>query len=313
MGFLFSDHKEIFRRPVMHPLPPLNALRAFEAAARAGGFAPAGRELGVTSAAVSQQVRALEAQLGKALFVRRGNRLTLTDAGLSLYPRLGEAFALLSEIAASVRLGPARRGLVVSVAPSMMVWFLPRLAAHRAAGHGGRIELRAEDDPVAFGREGADLRLTYDGAHYGEFRVEELFRDRAVPVVSPALWREGDDRAGPLSSLPDERFVHTDWGRHYASHPTWAAWMARAGLARAVDPARGVQVSWSAHAAAAAEAGLGAALVPLSVAGPALAAGRLVCPSPVALPLERPHVAVYPNALARRADLAALLAALREG
>ena len=297
----------------MHPLPPLNALRAFEAAARTGGFAAAGRELGVTSAAVSQQVRALEDQLGKGLFVRRGNRLTLTDAGLSLYPRLGEAFALLSEIAASASLGPARRGLVVSVAPSMMGWFLPRLAAHRAGGAGGRIDLRAEDDPVAFGREGADLRLTYDGAHYGEYRVETLFRDAAVPVVSPAVWRPSDDREGPLSSLPDAMFVHTDWGRDYASHPTWAAWMARAGLGRAVDPARGVQVSWSAHAAAAAEAGLGAALVPLSVAGPALAEGRVVSPSAVQLPLERPHVAVWPQALARRADLAALLAHLRAG
>ncbi|MCU0911735.1 MAG: LysR family transcriptional regulator [Rhodobacteraceae bacterium] len=298
----------------MHPLPPLNALRAFEAAARTGGFASAGRELGVTSAAVSQQVRALEDQLGKGLFVRRGNRLTLTDAGLSLYPRLGEAFAMLSEIAASASLGPARRGLIVSVAPSMMGWLLPRLAAHRAAeGGGGRVELRAEDDPVAFGREGADLRLTYDGAHYGEYRVETLFRDAAVPVVSPAVWRAAEDREGPLSSLPDAMFVHTDWGRDYASHPTWAAWMARAGLGRAVDPARGVQVSWSAHAAAAAEAGLGAALVPLSVAGPALAEGRLVSPSPVHLPLERPHVAVWPQALARRSDLAALLAHLRAG
>ncbi len=294
----------------MHALPPLNALRAFEAAARTGGFATAGRELGVTSAAVSQQVRALETQLGKKLFVRRGNRLTLTDAGLSLYPRLGEAFALLSEIAASVSLGPARRGLVVSVVPSMMVWLLPRLAAFRAANP-GRIELRAEDDPIAFGREGADLRLTYDGAHYGEFRVEELFRDAAVPVVSPAVWRAGDDRDGPLSSLPDAMFVHTDWGRDYASHPTWAAWMARAGLPRTVDPGAGVQVSWSAHAAAAAEAGLGVALVPLSVAGPALRAGRLLQPSPVALPLQRPHVAVWPNALGRRRDLAALVAHLK--
>jgi LysR family glycine cleavage system transcriptional activator len=297
----------------MHPLPPLTALRAFEAAARTGGFAAAGRELGVTSAAVSQQVRALEAQLGKTLFVRRGNRLTLTDAGLSLYPRLGEAFAMLSEIAASVSLGPARRGLVVSVAPSMTGWFLPRLAAFRRAGGGGRIALLAEDDPVAFGREGADLRLTYDGAHYGEFRVEELFRDAAVPVVSPAVWRAADDREAPLSSLPDAMFVHTDWGRDYASHPTWAAWMARAGLPRTPDPGLGVQVAWSVHAAAAAEAGLGAALVPLSVAGPALAEGRLVQPSPVRLPLERPHVAVYPNALARRSDLAALVAHLKAG
>lgn len=294
----------------MSPLPPLNAMHAFEVAARTGSFVAAGRELGVSSAAVSQQVRNLEAQLGKTLFVRRGNRLTLTDAGLSLYPQLGEAFATLSELAASVRLGSARRGLVVSVAPSMIGWVMPRLAAFRQA-HAGRIELRAEDDPVTFGREGADLRVTYDGAHYGEFRVEELFRDAAVPVLSPRLWRVSDDRDGPLSSLPDRHFVHTDWGRDYASHPTWAAWLARAGLGRWIDPGQGVQVAWSAHAAEAAEAGIGAALVPMTVVAGALEAGRLMMASGVRLPLERPHVAVYPSALARRADLAALVAGLK--
>jgi len=297
----------------MLPLPPLNAMRTFEVAARSGSFAAAGRELGVSSAAVSQQVRSLEEHLGKQLFVRRGNRLTLTDAGLSLYPRLGEAFATLAELAASVRLAPVRRGLVVSVAPSMMGWFLPRLAAFRAGAASGRIEIRAEEDPVVFGREGVDLRLTYGSAHYAEFRAVELFRDEAVPVVSPALWSEAQDREGPLSSLPDRLFVHTDWGRDYASHPTWAAWLARAGSNRWVDPGQGVQVAWSAHAAEAAVAGLGAALVPLTVASEALAEGRLVTPSPVRLPLERPHVAVFPNAIARRADLSALVGHLTGG
>ncbi len=290
-------------------LPPLNALRAFEVAARNGSFTAAGRELGVSSAAVSQQVRSLEEHLGKQLFARRGNRLTLTDAGVSLYPRLGEAFAALTELAASVQLGPARRGLVVSVAPSLMGWVLPRLATFRAA-HEGRVELRAEDDPVTFGREGVDLRLAYGSAHYGDYRSEELFRDEAVPVVSPSLWAPGRD-AEPLSSLTDRQFIHTDWGRDYASHPTWPNWFARAGLARQVDPGLGLQVSWSAHAADAAIAGIGVALVPRRVVARALDEGRLVIPSDVGLVLERPHVAVYPNAISRRADLAAFLKILK--
>lgn len=176
-------------------MPPLNALRVSEAVARSGSTA-AGRELGASPAAVSQQVRSLEAHPGKQLFLRRGNRLTLTDAGLSLYPRIGEAFASLAELAASVRLAPARRGFVVSVAPSMMGWFLPHLARFRAGGGRGRIEIRSEDDPVVLGREGVDLRLTYGSARYGEFRKVELFRDEAVPVVSPALWTEARDRKG---------------------------------------------------------------------------------------------------------------------
>lgn len=295
----------------MLSLPPLHSLRAFEAAARTGSFVQAGVELGVTSAAVSQQVKALEQHLGKRLFLRRGNRLTLTDAGLAVYPRLEEALSNIADLAASVRDSRVRRALVVSVLPSLVEpFFLPRLAGFRAA-EGGGVVLRVEDDPVAFAAEGIDLRITHGNLHYPDFGMLELVRDEIVPLVSPRLWQPQDDPGRTLDSLPDTAFVHTNWGATYASHPTWAAWFARAGVKRFVDPEKGVHLSWSVHSVAAAAEGVGAALAPRLLARAALEAGRVVIPSPVTLPMDRGYVAVWPNALGRRADLRALVRHLK--
>lgn len=294
----------------MLKLPPLHALRAFEAAARTGSFVLAGRELGVTSAAVSQQVRVLEDDLGKKLFLRRGNRLLLTDAGQAVYPRLEEAMSNIADLAAQVRESRVRQCLVVSVLPSLMGWLMPRLAAFRAKDGAGSVLLRVEDDPVSFAAEGIDLRVTYGNLAYSDFGATELYRDEIVPLIAPTLWTPGDDT---LTQLPDRAFVHTNWGRDYASHPTWAAWFAKAGVMRWLDPDRGVHLSWSVHAVAAAAEGVGAALGPRAIAARELAEGRLVIPSAISLPMERAYVAVYPNALARRTDLRSLVAQLGEG
>jgi LysR family glycine cleavage system transcriptional activator len=103
----------------MPMLPPLNALRAFEVAARTGSFVLAGAEMGVTSAAISQQVRVLEDHLGKKLFLRQGNRILLTDAGRAIYPRIEVALGDLASVTDEVRSGPQRARLVVSVLPSV--------------------------------------------------------------------------------------------------------------------------------------------------------------------------------------------------
>jgi DNA-binding transcriptional LysR family regulator len=109
-------------------LPPLNALRAFEVAARTGSFVQAGVELGVTAAAVSLQVKTLEEHLDKRLFQREGNRIVLTDAGRELYPRLGQALSEIAELAADLRGGQDRKRLVVSVLPSLAdLWLVPKL------------------------------------------------------------------------------------------------------------------------------------------------------------------------------------------
>ncbi|MGB8812405.1 MAG: LysR substrate-binding domain-containing protein [Paracoccaceae bacterium] len=287
---------------------PLNALRAFEVAARSGSFVQAGAELGVTSAAVSQQVKGLEAQLGKRLFLRIGNRIVLTDAGRAIYPRLEAAFADLAALTAQVREGQGRAKLVVSVLSTISdLWLMPRLAGFSAEVG---IEIRVEDDPVVFARDGVDLRVTYGAHYYPDHRVDVLFSDQIVPVASP---RFATLMAGEIADLPDEAFIHTDWGPAYATQPVWSAWLSRAGSQRLPDMARGLRVGVTSLAIAAAREGIGVALAPERIAAADIAAGRLVVLGQHALPMPWDYVLVYPNARARRGPLQALVAHLRAG
>ncbi|MBS0563797.1 MAG: LysR family transcriptional regulator [Proteobacteria bacterium] len=282
---------------------PLNALRAFEAAARAASFTLAAAELGVTSAAVSQQVRALEGHYGKKLFLRQGNRITLTDAGRAIYPRLEAALAEIAAIGAALRDEQGRARLVVSCLPSVAEsWLIPHLAGF---GPAPGIELRVEDDPVVLARAGVDLRITYGGYLYPDHRCEPLFRDRIVALAAPGLAPEG------LAALPDSRFVHTDWGQSFVTAPSWAAYWRQAGGRAAPDPARGLVVGQSHLAIVAARAGLGAALAPERIAASAIGSGALRIVGGQSLPMQHDYVLVWPHAASRRRDLAALVAHLR--
>jgi len=132
---------------------PLNALRAFEVAARTGSFVAAGEELGVSSAAVSQQVRTPEATLKRRLFLRQGNRITLTDAGRALYPRLETVFSELVAVTRDLRSGAQPKRLTVSALPSLAeLWLIPALARYHARHS---IDVRIEEDPIDFSRPGA--------------------------------------------------------------------------------------------------------------------------------------------------------------
>ncbi|MEZ5778765.1 MAG: LysR substrate-binding domain-containing protein [Paracoccaceae bacterium] len=284
---------------------PLNALRAFEAAARAGSFVQAGAELGVTSAAVSQQVRALEDHLGKQLFLRQGNRISLTDAGRAVYPRIEAAFGDLSAVTAELKSARSRARLVLSVLPSVAeLWLAPALRGFAAVAD---LDIRVEDDPVVFARDGVDLRLTYGIHAYPDHRVEVLFRDRLVAVAAPSREIGADGLAG----LADEAFIHTDWGPTFATQPSWPHWFAAAGIARRPDPARGLRVDRTALAACAARSGLGVALLPERLATADLDARRLARVDPFALPMSSDYAMIWPNAISRRSLLQGLVAQLR--
>ncbi len=272
-------------------LPPLTALRAFETAARHGSFTRAGEELGVTAAAVSLQVRALETHFDKELFLRQGNRLTLTDAGRAVQARVDLAFAELSGLAQDLGqdAGPAR--MILSCLPSLADhWLVPRLAGF---GRLGDLELRVEEDPVDL--SGATLRLTYGAHFYPDHRVETLFGDEIIAVAAPGAGRE--------------RLVHTDWGPSHAAAPSWARWYQAAGLGEA--PVAGLRLGQTALALAAARAGLGAALVPAQLAEADLRAGLIArLPGP-ALPLPWPYVMIWKPTTRRARLTAALLDHLR--
>ncbi len=282
---------------------PLNALRAFEAAARTGSFVSAGTELGVTAAAVSQQVKALEEVISKKLFLRQGNRITLTEAGRALYPRLGSMFTDLTALMRDLSDGPQRPRLVVSALSSLAeLWLIPALADYPdRAG----IEVRVAEDPVDFARQGVDLRVTYGPHYYPDHQVRPLFSDRYVAVARPDLATRW-----PVADIPDAALIHTVWGPDFVNQPEWSRWFAAAGLTRLPPDGTGLQVGQTALAIAAARAGMGVALAPARLADPEIGRGTLAGLSNVAVPLTWDYVLVHPVAFAGRPRLDRLVAHL---
>ena len=250
----------------------MNGLRAFEAAARHGSFTLAGRDLHVTQAAVSQQVRLLEERLGFALFRRHANGLELTDQGRAFQPGLTDAFAAIERLTDSVtamRPGPV---LTVGVAPAFALhWLIPRLAdfnrSHpevevRMATGGARLPLR--DDWTCSVRRGV--------GDWPGYIAEELFPATLVPVCTPAM-------AAGLRHPRDLSNATLIVVSHLRAQWTW--WFEAAGLSAPVQPACEVVFESSAMAIKAVLDGVGVAVAQLPYVSDALIAGRLVAPFPI--------------------------------
>jgi LysR family transcriptional regulator, glycine cleavage system transcriptional activator len=252
-------------------LPPLNAVRAFDAVARLGSVRAAADELAVTPAAVSQQLRVLEAHLGIALTRRQGRGLTLTDPGRSWH---GEIARHLRAIAlAAERVRPGRRVVQVTVVQSFgSRWLMPRLTKFTAREP--EIEVRIDASPVLadFARDPFDLAIREGRGVYPEAESVRLFPLEFVPVASPAVARALSRRNGTL-----------DWSRarllHEVSYDYWPDWIAAAGVTD-VDVARGLFFSHTMLALDAACEGQGVALAPLCLADRELARGALAIVDP---------------------------------
>jgi LysR family glycine cleavage system transcriptional activator len=293
---------------LMKRLPPLNAVRTFEVAARLSSFAGAGAELGVSAAAVSQQVRHLEAYFGKKLFVRNGNRLSLTDAGLAIYPQTSRA---LDDIAAmTVRLleGEMRTRLIVSVPFSLAeVWLAPKLATLLESYPQLSVDVRVEDDPVDLARHDVDIRVSYGDYHYPGMEVIALMHDQVVPLCAPELWYRHGNSDFDLGRIHESLFIHTEWGANYASHPTWSDWYAAEPGQVPPDPALGRRSGLSSLSITLARLGCGIALGQKLIAQPDLASGRLIALSSRSLSLGHPYCAFVPTEKRQRANVQSLI------
>ena len=140
-------------------LPPLNSLRAFEAAARNGSYVKAAEELNVSPAAISQHVRKLENFLGKQLFMRANNKVVLTDAGSAVYVGAADALQSISEFTEQIMSNRSRARLVISTISSVAErWLEAKLAQYALLNPKFRFNLRVESDPVDFARDNIDLR-----------------------------------------------------------------------------------------------------------------------------------------------------------
>ena len=290
----------------MLKLPPLNALKYFESAARTGSYVTAAAELNVSPAAISQQVRNLETFLKRKLFTRLNNRIVLTDAGQAIHAGVSPALEDIAALTQRVLAGSSRAKLVVSVIPSLAeCWFMPALADFAQAA-ALRIDLRVENDPVDFAGGEIDLRIGYASAQYPGLASLPLFRDEVLPLCGPEL------AAGlSLTNADDSLFIHTSWGQDFGSHPSWDEWLARYLPSRRIDATKGHRVGSSQLAVDFARRGLGIALGQRALAQEGLENGTLVTLDPQALPLGHDYCAFYPRARARKAGLLPLTDYLR--
>lgn len=289
-------------------LPPLNALRAFEAAARHLSFAKAAEELHVTPAAVSQQVRALEDHFGVKLFRRLPRSVVITEAGQSGLIALREGFERLAEAAELFRMHDANATLVVSVVPTFAAkWLVPRLDRFQALHPEIEVRVDASDRLVDFEREDVDIGIRYGSGVYPGFVVHRLTHGTEVvfPVCSPRLL-EGPHPLRRPDDLRWHTLIHTDWKGQEETWPNWRMWLLAAGVSD-IDATRGPRFNIGALAAQAAVEGQGVALCNEFLAAQELAEGRLV--KPFALGVKAAthfaHYLVYPKAAAPKPKVAA--------
>ena len=277
-------------------LPPLNALRAFEAAARHLSFTKAAAELHVTPAAISHQIRALEDELGTPLFRRLTRAIRLTEAGQAALPALRDAFACIEEAIEAARAPQGGSILTVTTSPSFASkWLVPRLDRFHDAHPEIDLRIHTTEQVVDLARHGIDLALRYGRGDYPGNRVLRLFGEEVFPVCSPALV-EGDNALRRTEDLARATLIHHEIPWAGEAWPTWRMWLLAAGLGD-LDADRGSRFTHGVLAIQAAVAGQGVALGTSVLAATELADGRLVRPFALALPGGFSYWLVVPQRL----------------
>ncbi|MCW8088391.1 LysR substrate-binding domain-containing protein [Sabulicella glaciei] len=265
-------------------LPPLTALRAFEAAARHMSFQTAAAELAVTPTAISHQIRELEEACGQPLFRRRPRPLVLTDAGHRLFPVVRDGLDAFADAVAAIQATkPAKEDLrplrVTATNAFTHLWLVPRLSLWRAAQPVLPLEVIGTDAALDLRPGGeADVAIRYTRAPPPGLAAREILRDRFWPVASPALLAHGTPITHPADLL-QHTLIHAEWAPD-PSAPTWERWLS---TARHNDPdvpdlgaTRGLHFREELHAIRAAIAGQGVAICSDVLVARDLKAGLLV-------------------------------------
>jgi LysR family glycine cleavage system transcriptional activator len=287
-------------------LPPLNALRAFEAAGRHLNFSRAADELSVTPGAVSQQIQNLEDYVGASLFKRTPRGLLLTDSAQTALPALREAFDRLSEAASLLTAAVDGRRLTLTAAPSFAAkWLVPRLGRFEAAHPQVDVWLSADMDLVDFAAGEIDLAIRYGAGPYPGLEAVRLMQETVIPVIAPELLA-----SNPLNEPRDlARHVLLHDGSPDAddSCPDWSMWLA-ARAVKGVDGTRGPRFNQSSLVIEAAAGGRGVALAKRTLAQDDLDAGRLVVPMQIATSVDFAYYVVHPKAKGRLPQVKAFVA-----
>ena len=286
-------------------LPPLNALRAFEAAARHLNFSRAADELSVTPGAVSQQIQNLEDYVGAALFKRTPKGLLLTDAAQTALPALREAFDRLAEAASLLTAAVDGRRLTLTAPPSFAAkWLVPRLGAFEQAHPQVDVWLSAAIELVDLAAGEVDVAIRYGAGRYPGLEVHRLFAETVIPVASPDHLA-----AQPLltpGDLANHVLLHDGSPDLDDSCPDWTMWLAARGL-KGIDSMRGPRFNQSSLVIEAAVNGRGVALAKRTLAAADLEAGRLVAPLQIATAVDFAYYLVHPKAKGRLPQVKAFI------
>jgi len=280
-----------------HRLPPLNALRAFEATARHCSVKKAADELCVTPGAVSQLLKALELHLGVALFQRVNRGMALTDAGRAYLPPIRNAFQQIAEATARIA-APGESGmLTVSVTPSFAAaWLVPRLKDFQQAHPDIDLQVMASKTLVDFARDGVDVAVRHGFGRYPGVASERLFTVELVAVAAPELVAE--------RGVPGRPAELVGWPQvHDAERKDWHLWFQAQGIAS--GPPRGPAFEDSGLLLKAVLSGQGAGLLPVALVALDLAAGRVVRLADITWPEAFAYYLVYPEASRARPKIVA--------
>lgn len=299
-------------------LPPLNALRAFEVAARHLSVKRAAAELNVTPAAVSHQIRTLEEYLGVQLFHRYNRALELTDAARACLPKLREGFDCLIKAVEVLRAQKGTGSFTVSAAPSFAArWLMPRLhrffeahpeidvrvsARMRQVSEGGR-GTAAERATIDAWLADSDIAILYGRGAYPGFHVDKLLPLTVTPICSPRLIT-GDSPLTRPEDLRDHMLLHDDTGDLYDGESFWNVWLNAAGV-NGIDTRRGPHFSHAVLAFEAAIEGSGVVATMPVLAAADLHAARLITPFALRVPLQSAYYLVCTDTAMTRPAVAA--------
>ncbi|MFM0210562.1 LysR substrate-binding domain-containing protein [Paraburkholderia sediminicola] len=272
----------------MKPIPPLTALRCFEAVARLGGVTPAARELHVTHSAVSQQIKVLEESMGVALFVREARGLRLTDDGRLYALEIRSALRDITQATRRAQARPHESELVIATVPSFAQhWLVPRLASFREAHPYYRVRLLTNLQIEDFRQSTSDIGIRMGQGHWPDVAQQKLFDDDMLVVAAPhfALGPNGrfprtaeDVLACPLISSPDA---------------PWSDWCQAAQIAEPAAEALVLTANDSNIVIGAVLLGQGVALERRSLVAHALARGELVQITDIRVPYRYPYWLVW--------------------
>ena len=270
--------------------PGLRSLRAFDAAATHLNFTRAADLLGVTPAAISHQIKELEALLGTPLFTRTSRSMRLTKEGEILHTAAHESLEVLSRALLRIKRLENRQQIRVSASPSLAAkWLVPRLEGFLALHPGADVRVDVSHPVVDFDREDVDIAIRFGEGKYPGLRADLLFQDNVFPVCSPRIITKEKPLKTPRDLLR-HTLIHLDWEAQGSPWPNWKMWMKASGI-NDFDDRAGLHFGQTSYAVQAAIDGLGVALGDSNLVADDLAAGRLV--KPFELSLRAPRSFAY--------------------